>query len=117
MNKLSVGSNLRWEASRMMLPEHVKAVREAMQNVKADTRRPDIDVQEAERIDRLLQEAIRQRRPVQVYYSKSGVIKQKIVYPQASDSAHHLLICRDAFGLAIDLPLADILGITEGSRP
>lgn len=55
-NKVTPGSNLVWESSRMMLPEHREAlldyVRESQQAA-----RPELDEQQLERIARMINEA------------------------------------------------------------
>ncbi|HET7627297.1 MAG TPA: YolD-like family protein [Bacillales bacterium] len=64
-NKLTPGSNLMWEGSRMMLPEHVRM----LQRHQKELRRrepPVLDEQERERIGRLLAEAAAGRRAVRL---------------------------------------------------
>lgn len=53
INKLTPNSNLRWESSRMMLPEHVEAINR--HNIdKLRIKQPVLDEQEIEEIGRKL---------------------------------------------------------------
>jgi hypothetical protein len=64
-NKLSKGSNMRWESMRMMLPEHI----EAIQQHKKDLQRKVKPVLDEDRIDELsyiIGEAIYEDRTVRV---------------------------------------------------
>jgi hypothetical protein len=75
MNKLSPNGNLRWESSRMMLPEHV----EALNRHKVDKLRieqPVLDEQEIEEIGRRLGESLENHSPVSVSYFQSGFIHE-----------------------------------------
>lgn len=73
-NKLTKGSNIRWESMRMMLPEHVQALlrykEEQMKIVK-----PILDDQELQEIGRTLNEALHQHHQIRVKYYKDGFIE------------------------------------------
>jgi hypothetical protein len=56
-NKLTPGTNLKWESSRMMLPEHVEALRFHHEDKKRK-QRPDLDEQELMEIDRMIRQYI-----------------------------------------------------------
>ncbi|GIN92752.1 hypothetical protein J22TS1_38030 [Siminovitchia terrae] len=49
-NKLTPGYNLRWESSRMMLPEHVRALNDLSVDSKR-VKKPQLDEQEWEQIN------------------------------------------------------------------
>lgn len=55
-NKLTPGSNLVWESSRMMLPEHREALLAYVQKCR-QMERPELDEQQLERISRVIQQA------------------------------------------------------------
>jgi hypothetical protein len=50
VNKLTLGSNQRWESSRMMLPEHVIALQRLDQEEKKK-KRPELDESQVEEIE------------------------------------------------------------------
>lgn len=56
-NKLTPGHNMRWEASRMMLPEHKEVIRRQRQELNKKTK-PMLDEQELDRLEGLLDDAI-----------------------------------------------------------
>ncbi len=62
-NKLTPGQNLKWEASRMMLPEHVTQ----LQQYRLDCRRkkrPELDEQQLEEFQRMLRDYIQSNIPL-----------------------------------------------------
>lgn len=113
-NKLTKGANVRWESSRMVLPEHVAALKQ-YDVEKRKIIRPTLDEQEMETIERRIQAAIKNRQPVQLRYYKNGFIKDKVVYPAKLDAMTRRLICHDAFGLKWMIHFTDILGATGGT--
>jgi len=62
-NKLTPGSNLKWEASRMMLPEHVAQLQERRINQKRKNR-PILDEQQIEELERMINDYITCGKPV-----------------------------------------------------
>ncbi|WP_100013232.1 YolD-like family protein [Lentibacillus sediminis] len=56
-NKLTPGHNMRWEASRMMLPEHKEVIRRQRQELNKKTK-PILDEQELDRLAGLLHDAL-----------------------------------------------------------
>ncbi|WP_144461729.1 YolD-like family protein [Siminovitchia fortis] len=62
-NKLTPGSNMRWESSRMMLPEHVQALKDANVDSKR-VKRPQLDEQEWEQVNETIHIAIEYNLPV-----------------------------------------------------
>lgn len=64
-NKLTPGSNLLWESSRMMLPEHVKAIR--LHNKEKHKKvKPMLDEQRKEEIERNIRLVMRNHDEVDV---------------------------------------------------
>lgn len=65
MNKLTPGSNMLWESSRMMLPQHKES---ALQQQKNETKRHrvELDDQEKEKIARFLMTAHKTRQPIRL---------------------------------------------------
>jgi len=63
VNKLTEGGNLLWESSRMILPEHKERIRirreEARRGGKRE--RPELDEQEAERINEAIMRSLHER--------------------------------------------------------
>jgi hypothetical protein len=108
MNKLTEGSNMRWESSRMKLPEHVARIREEIENEKT-INRPVLAEDELEQIERALQEAIEKRIPIQLSYYKDGFIKNTICYPGRLDPLSKQLIVRDAYGMKESYAFLDIM--------
>jgi hypothetical protein len=75
INKLTPNHNLRWESSRMMLPEHVEALNRHKVD-KLKIKKPILDDQEIEEIGQKLGESLEDHSPVNVSYFKSGFIKE-----------------------------------------
>jgi hypothetical protein len=74
-NKLTKGSNLRWESSRMMLPEHVEAINQHAIDRKR-IKQPLLDDQEIEEINRKLGESLSEYVPISISMYKSGFIEE-----------------------------------------
>lgn len=55
-NMLSPGSNMRWESSRMMLPEHVEALR-ARKYEQLKVEKPALDEQQIQDFEMLIQQS------------------------------------------------------------
>ncbi|SFE62523.1 YolD-like family protein [Alteribacillus iranensis] len=70
-NKLTPGSNVRWESSRMILPEH----REQWlhyQEQQTKEKKPELDPQRWEELEWLLGEAMRDNATLSFTYWKDG---------------------------------------------
>lgn len=70
-NKLTPGSNLRWESSRMILPEH----REQWlhhQKKQPKQKKPELDPQRWEELEWLLGDAMRNDDPLRFTYWRDG---------------------------------------------
>lgn len=109
-NKLTPGSNIRWESSRMMLPEHVQALKQ----LKIDEQkmpRPELCEDDIEEIENNLKMAVKNRLPVDMKYYKDGFIKNRICYPYWLDGINRQLICRDAYGLKSRIDFRDIMAV------
>jgi hypothetical protein len=115
MNKLTEGSNMRWESMRMMLPEHIARIREDLENEKK-IQRPILAEDELEEIGRVLQEAIEKRIPIQLSYYKDGFIKETICYPGCLDPLSKQLIVRDAYGMKDKYAFQDIMDARIGEK-
>jgi hypothetical protein len=113
MNKLTEGSNMRWESSRMMLPEHVARIQEEIENEKK-IERPILAEDELEQIGRTLQEAIEKRCPVELSYYKDGFIKQMICYIKRLDPTDKRLTVSDMYGLKCQYKFNDIMDAKIG---
>ncbi|WKB34753.1 YolD-like family protein [Terrilactibacillus sp. S3-3] len=75
INKLTPGKNLRWESSRMMLPEHVQALHDH-EVEEEKVAKPVLDDQEIETIDRLLRQSLEQSQPLNIEYYDQGFKKK-----------------------------------------
>src|SRR5687768_15817646 len=64
-NKLTVGSNLRWESSRMMLPEHVGALLGHNRQVK-ETIKPELDQKEIEAFMRAICDSMSNHKVIEI---------------------------------------------------
>lgn len=62
-NKLTPGSNLRWESSRMMLPEHIEAILHH-NRTKNNKERKELDEQELKLISLALQQSMQTKQAV-----------------------------------------------------
>ncbi|PAE21951.1 hypothetical protein CHH80_03375 [Bacillus sp. 7504-2] len=74
MNKLTEGSNLRWESSRMMLPEH-KELLIKMGKDKEKVPKPALDEQELEQININIYNSLNYTMPIKVIIWKDGYFK------------------------------------------
>lgn len=62
-NKLTPGSNIMWESSRMMLPQHVEEIRRDLREQNRKNK-PELDAQEAETIERAIHASFKLKQPV-----------------------------------------------------
>ncbi|WP_188453815.1 YolD-like family protein [Virgibacillus oceani] len=71
MNKLTPGSNMMWESSRMMLPEHVQRIREHQKEMLKKTK-PILDEQQKLDIGFKLQCALHNDLTVEIKHFDDG---------------------------------------------
>lgn len=76
-NKLTSGSNLMWESSRMMLPEHVEAILEYNEEIKKE-KKPVLDEQELEQIQIIIMESLQYTVDVKITYLEGGYFEELI---------------------------------------
>lgn len=65
MNKLSKGSNLLWESSRIILPEHREAIIEHRKKQKQQPR-PELDPQQYEEIERIIHYSYQKKQKIEL---------------------------------------------------
>lgn len=107
-NKLTKGSNVRWESS-FMLPEFVQALQEhAFEKTKVP--RPILDEQEIEELNRTIAKSINHRDPIQLKYFDCGFIKEIVGFIRKFDEVNHVLYINDMDGLLRYFNRIDILG-------
>lgn len=85
-NKLTPGSNLLWESSRMMLPEHKQVLRRHQKKL-TEKRKPIFDEQQLDLLSHTLSLAIEQKANVNIqlfhpYHAQSVEGKIKSVRPE-----------------------------------
>lgn len=69
VNKLSKGHNLRWESSRMMLPEHrEQLLKERRKHLEFNP--PILDENQLEEINYVIMKAIKQKQAVTITYAE-----------------------------------------------
>ncbi|WP_163538334.1 YolD-like family protein [Gracilibacillus sp. YIM 98692] len=66
-NKLTHGSNLLWESSRMMLPEHKEVINQHLE-AKKDVKKPILSEDQLEEMERTMQEAMEFDKKVDVVF-------------------------------------------------
>lgn len=74
-NKLTHGFNLRWESSRMMLPEHVEAIND--HNSNKDTKvRKELDEHELQLVETAIHQSMHSRKTLTIsLYDPHKVLK------------------------------------------
>ena len=106
-NKLTPGSNLLWESSRMILPEHKEALvrhREAITVVKP--RRPIRDEFELEELACRLHDAKEEGRELEItIWGRDFPIRARVVKMDANTRRVHI----EHFGVIEKVPFLDIL--------
>ncbi|TPE68964.1 YolD-like family protein [Halalkalibacterium halodurans] len=65
INKLTPGYNLRWESSRMMLPEHVEALHTYRRQSQKQAK-PEMDQQTLDELSSVIQASYHKRKPVRL---------------------------------------------------
>lgn len=109
-NKLTPGSNIRWESSRMMLPEHVDALNVYAREEKKLTK-PTLDQQTYEELNMLLSEAMGETLPIQIKYFNCGEIYLWVGFATKYDSLNHKLDTQDKMGTPKRFALNEIIDI------
>jgi len=111
-NKLTPGSNLMWEGSRMIIPEHKEAlVRHREEIAMAKPKRPVRDEFELEELAERLQDAMEERRElVFTIWGRETTIRGRVVKMDADTKKVHI----QNFGTVEKVPFLDIL---EARRP
>lgn len=109
-NKLTQGQNLRWESSRMMLPEHIQALHDHAAG-KEKVSKPILDDQEADRINRILRQSIEESRPLQIEYYDRGLIKKMIGCALRYDETSRTLHVNDRSGSPHKLKIDAIVNL------
>ncbi|GIO24796.1 YolD-like family protein [Oceanobacillus sp. J11TS1] len=84
INKLTKGHNLRWESSRMMLPEHVSALNASRFDATKD-KKPTIDEQQWEEYSLIIQEARANNRKVRITVWSDGFFRDMIGWIHSVD--------------------------------
>lgn len=74
VNKLTKGHNLRWESSRMMLPEHVAEVN-ALRFESTKSKKPIIDEQQWEEFEMIFFRAKQDSRKIKITIWSNGFFK------------------------------------------
>jgi hypothetical protein len=71
MNKVTKGSNMRWEGSRMMLPEHVEGLQHQKEE-KTKVPRHELDEQELQEVGTVIMASLNHELEVRITYWKDG---------------------------------------------
>lgn len=101
---------MRWESSRMILPEHVQALRRHLHDLQK-TNRPQLDEQEQAEINRTLRTAAEKRQPVTVRYYKDGFIKTMHGCLSLPDMPGEPLRISDDFGISWKIACRDLVAV------
>lgn len=109
-NKLSKESNLRWTSSRMMLHEHVAALRARRCNMEK-IERPHLDDQELDLLNRKLRMAAGSDHLMAFFYYKNGLIERRAGYLYRIDLLNRQLYIHDASGIPWQIKLDDLMDI------
>ena len=75
ITKLTPGSNLRWESSRMMLPEHIERIRQRKEEQKK-VEKPELDEQELIELGYVVMDSLNHELDVRVVYWEEGFYKE-----------------------------------------
>jgi YolD-like protein. len=111
MNKLTEGSNMRWESSRMMLPEHIQALRQHEID-KQKIERPVLSDDELADIQNTLQKVIKTHEFVEINYYRDGFIRKQICTVARLDPDDRTIHFFDGFGLSGKILFADVVAVS-----
>ncbi|WP_332238633.1 YolD-like family protein [Sporolactobacillus sp. KGMB 08714] len=109
-NKLTPGKNLRWESSRMMLPEHVEALMKEQKNLEK-VERPHLSEDKLQKIQQILLSVIKTHEFVELSYYRYGFIKQKICTIAKLDPFEKIVQVYDGFGMGYRILFSDVVGV------
>lgn len=109
MNKIPPGSNMRWEASRIMLPEHINALRKRKIEQKK-VEKPILDEQEWEIIEQNIAYAMGETLPLEIRYFRDGFIITLVGFALYFDTPNKILRFEDKNGDRRNLFFGNILG-------
>ncbi|MFC0471893.1 YolD-like family protein [Halalkalibacter kiskunsagensis] len=76
-NKISKGSNMRWEGSRIMLPEHVEALRKLKEEHKK-VPKPELEEQELQEIGIVVMDSLNYELQISLSYWNDGFYKDVV---------------------------------------
>lgn len=110
MNKLTPGSNMRYESMRMILPEQRKALQQ-MEVDRQKVPRPYLSEDELVEIQQTLQHVIKTHEFVEISYYRDGFIKRQICTVAKLDPSSRTVKYYDGFGLSGKIPFKDVVGV------
>jgi hypothetical protein len=99
---------MRWESSRMILPEHAQALRRHLHALRK-TERPQLDEQEMAEINRTIRMAAEARRAVTIHYYQDGFIRTVHGHLSLPDMPGEPLRIRDPFGMSRKIAFRDLI--------
>lgn len=108
--KVTPGSNLRWESSRMMLPEHVRALNQFKHEQKKKTR-PEIDEQQLEYFNYRINESITKQTPVRIIVFGEYEDTEVVGIITRVDQGKLIINCG---GIYKSINFIDVLSISSG---
>ncbi|BBN99343.1 YolD-like family protein [Sporolactobacillus terrae] len=114
-NKLTKGSNMRWESSRMMLPEHVAVLREMARHADRIAK-PQLDEQKLEEIERMIHDASSRKLPIDLDYYHDGKIHTLKNCTVSIDSYVQKVRISNSSGISQNLPPQTIVDVRFSSR-
>ena len=107
-NKLTEGSNVLWESSRMILPEHKERINQRRREVmgRGEPKKPRLSEYEMEELAYQLQEAMENGTPLALYVWSRGAVVGKIVKMVPETKMVHV---RTPPGDVVRVPFFDIV--------
>lgn len=110
MNKLTEGSNMRWESMRMILPEQREALKR-MEIEDSKVPQPVLDEYELQEIGKSIQDAQKDHKLIEITYWKDGFIKKMTGNVAKIDAVYKRLKMNDTFGISWQYDFKDIVGV------
>lgn len=110
MNKLTEGSNMRWESMRMILPEQKEALKQ-MELEDSKVPRPVLDEYELQEIGNSIQAAHKDHKLIEITYWKDGFIKKITGNVAKIDTVYKRLKMNDTFGISWQYDFKNIVGV------
>lgn len=111
-SKITPGSNLMWEGSRMMLPEHVELLRQHQKDFEK-VEKPVIDEQKRAEMDELVCEAMAYARSLVFTYYDNGKLHEVSGKVARYDDQAKVLWVRHESGEAMKLSMGSIVDVRE----